>query len=265
MSDIVSSIDRVSLTALAGIPAVREGDDLCYLIKRGLRQTNVFLNDGDIIVLAQKIVSKAEGRLVRLASVTPSEKAIELAPQCDKDPRLVELILSESSEVLRVRPGVIVVAHRLGFVLANAGIDRSNVEGGDDEGGDDERVLLLPADPDGSARNLRAALKEATGVEVGVIINDSLGRAWRNGTVGTALGVSGLPALADLRGRPDMFGRALQTTEVGYADEIAAAASLLMGQADQGRPVVLVRGLTYGRRTGSGADLVRDRKLDMFR
>ena len=241
---------------------MRSGDDLARLVLDGLAASGERLGDGDVLVLAQKIVSKAEGRSVRLADVTASPRARELAAQCDKDPRLVELILSESAEVLRVRPGVIVVAHRLGFVLANAGIDRSNVERDSD---DDERVLLLPRDPDGSARRLRDALKIATGAEVGVIVNDSIGRAWRTGTVGTALGVAGLPALADLRGRPDLFERALQTTEVGLADEIAAAASLLMGQADEGRPIVLLRGLAVERRTGSGQELIRRRELDMFR
>ena len=241
---------------------MQAGDDLARLVLDGLAASGERLDDGDVLVLAQKIVSKAEGRSVRLADVTASPRARELAAQCDKDPRLVELILSESAEVLRVRPGVIVVAHRLGFVLANAGIDRSNVERDSD---DDERVLLLPRDPDGSARRLRDALKIATGAEVGVIVNDSIGRAWRTGTVGTALGVAGLPALADLRGRPDLFERALQTTEVGLADEIAAAASLLMGQADEGRPIVLLRGLAVERRTGSGQELIRRRELDMFR
>lgn len=258
LNDKASSADRVSLIALTGIPTVQRGDDLAQLVLRGLVRIGERLTDGDVIVLAQKIVSKSQGRLVRLDSITPSPRAIDLSSKCQKDPRLVELILSESTEVLRVKPGVIVVAHRLGIVLANAGIDRSNVA-------EDDTVLLLPHDPDRAARDLRTKLREATGTDVGVIINDSLGRAWRNGTIGTALAVSGLPALADLRGHPDMFGRALQTTEVGYADEVAAAASLLMGQADQRRPIVLVRGLTYDRRSGSAADLIRDRKLDMFR
>jgi coenzyme F420-0:L-glutamate ligase/coenzyme F420-1:gamma-L-glutamate ligase len=231
----------------------------------GMAASGERLIDGDVLVLAQKIVSKAEGRTVRLADVVASPRAIELGAQCDKDPRLVELILSETAEVLRVRPGVIVVAHRLGFVLANAGIDRSNVGPASDDPDADDRVLLLPRDPDGSALALREALKVASGASVAVIINDSLGRAWRNGTVGTALGASGLPALVDLRGRPDLFHRALQTTEVGLADEIAAAASLLMGQADEGRPIVLMRGLAVDRRSGTGQELIRRRELDMFR
>ena len=241
---------------------MQAGDDLARLVLEGLAACGESLRDHDVLVLAQKIVSKAEGRSVRLADVVPSARARELAPQCDKDPRLVELILSEAAEVLRVRPGVIVVVHRLGFVLANAGIDRSNVA---PDAAEAERVLLLPRDPDGSARALREQLRMRTGADVAVIVNDSLGRAWRNGTLGTALGASGLTALADLRGQPDMFQRALQTTEVGVGDEIAAAASLLMGQADEGRPIVLVRGLTFDRRTGTGAELIRRRELDMFR
>jgi coenzyme F420-0:L-glutamate ligase/coenzyme F420-1:gamma-L-glutamate ligase len=241
---------------------VHAGDDLARLVQHGLKAAGESLRDGDVLVLAQKIVSKAEGRVVRLDAVTASPRAIELGKQCDKDPRLVELILSEAAEVVRTRPGVIVVQHRLGFVLANAGIDRSNVEPEPDAA---ESVLLLPRDPDGSAQRLRAALKAATGADAAVIVNDSLGRAWRNGTVGTALGAAGLPALADLRGRPDLFQRALQTTEVGVADEIAAAASLMMGQADEGRPIVLVRGLAFERRSGSGQELIRRRELDMFR
>lgn len=261
LTDRIATAARLSLTALADIPAVQTGDDLARLVLAGLAASGERLADGDVLVLAQKIVSKAEGRAVRLADVTASPRARELAPQCDKDPRLVELILSESAEVLRVRPGVIVVQHRLGFVLANAGIDRSNIGPEDD----DDRVLLLPRDPDGSARALRERLEAESGVALAVIINDSLGRAWRNGTIGTALGASGLPALVDLRGRPDLFRRELQTTEVGLADEIAAAASLLMGQADEGRPIVLLRGLSVERRTGTGQELIRRRELDMFR
>lgn len=249
---------RLSLIPLPGIPLVKKGDNLVALIRDGVRSAGVQLTDGDVIVLAQKIVSKAQGRVVSLDSVSASAKAVELGAKCDKDPRLVELILQESSEVLRVRPGVIVVAHRLGFVLANAGIDRSNVE-------DDNSVLLLPEDPDRTAREVRDALRQETGANLGVIINDSLGRAWRNGTIGTALGVSGVTALADLRGAPDLFGRPLQTTEVGHADEIAAAASLVMGQSDQRRPIVLIKGLSYERADGCASDLIRDRKLNMFR
>lgn len=251
---------RLSLTALPNVPEVRPGDDLAALILAGVARAGEQLGDGDIVVLAQKIVSKAEDRYVRLADVTPSARARELAQAARKDPRVVELMLQESREVLRHRPDVIVVEHRLGFVLANAGIDASNLEPAGDE-----RVLLLPRDPDTSAAALRDLLQKATGARLGVIINDSLGRAWRNGTVGTALGASGLPTLLDLRGKPDLHGRTLRSTEVGVADEVAAAASLLMGQADEGRPIVIVRGFPYPLGDGSAQDLVRQRHLDMFR
>ena len=252
---------KLSLTALPDVPEVRPGDDLSALILAGVARAGEQLRDGDIVVLAQKIVSKAEGRYVRLADVTPSARANELAQAARKDPRVVELMLQESREVMRHRPDVIVVEHRLGFVLANAGIDASNLE----PAGDDERVLLLPRDPDGSAAAIRDRMEKATGARLGVIINDSLGRAWRNGTVGTALGASGLPTLLDLRGKPDLHGRTLRSTEVGVADEVAAAASLLMGQADEGRPIVIVRGFPYPLGDGSAQDLVRPRHLDMFR
>jgi coenzyme F420-0:L-glutamate ligase/coenzyme F420-1:gamma-L-glutamate ligase len=211
-------------------------------------------------VVAQKIVSKAEGRKVRLRDVKPGAEALRLAGDCQKDPRLVELILRESSEVLRCRPNLLIVVHRLGFVLANAGIDASNVDGKDG----DETVLLLPQDPDESAARMRHAIERQTGAKVGVIVNDSFGRAWRLGTVGTAIGVAGLPAVADLRGRPDRNGRLLQSTEVGIADELAAAASSLMGQADEGRPVVHIRGFSISGE-GRAADLLRPPQLDLFR
>jgi coenzyme F420-0:L-glutamate ligase / coenzyme F420-1:gamma-L-glutamate ligase len=243
---------HLELIAPAGLPRIKPGDDLAALIAPfGLR-------DGDVVVLAQKIVSKSEGRLVRLSDVTPSPRAIELAETVQKDPRQVELILQESTEVVRAIPGVLIVQHRLGFVMANAGIDASNVD-------DPEQVLLLPADPDGSARHLRARLKDIAGVEVGVVINDSWGRAWRMGTVGMAIGAAGVPGLIDMRGEPDMNGKILRVTEIGHADEIAAAASMMMGQAAEGRPVVIVRGLGPAQRDGNAAELVRPKKLDLFR
>ena len=250
---------ELSVAALAGIPLVRPGDNIADLIVGGLAASGLSLQRGDVVVIAQKIVSKAEGRLVDLRTVTPSERARLLAAQVDKDARLVELILRESTEVVRHRKGVLVVQHRCGVVLANAGIDSSNVAG------DDQHVLLLPQNCNRSCREIRARLAGCTGVQVGVIIIDSLGRAWRNGTVGTALGASGLPALIDLRGKPDRHGRVLRSTEVGVADEVAAAASLLMGQADEGRPVVIVRGFPYSLGDGSAHDLVRPRQMDMFR
>ena len=252
---------EVRLVALGAVPLVREGDDLCELILGALARSGEALVSGDVLVIAQKIVSKASGRYVDLAGVTPSARALELARVVDKDPRIIELILSESSEVLRARRDVLVVVHRSGFVMANAGIDLSNAESSEGR----TRVLLLPLDPDRDCERLRDALRRHTGAKVGVVINDSHGRAWRNGTVGVAIGASGIPALLDLRGRPDLFGRPLRITQVGLADELAAAASLLMGQADEGTPVVLVRGLRSECHKGRAADLIRPRELDLFR
>jgi coenzyme F420-0:L-glutamate ligase/coenzyme F420-1:gamma-L-glutamate ligase len=249
------------LTALEDIPTVTNGADVSTLISTAAKRTGVTLRDDDLLVVAQKIVSKAEGRLVRLSGVQPSQRACELARRCGKDPRVVDLILQESSAVLRCRPGVIIVAHRLGFVLANAGIDSSNVEA---RAGEDS-VLLLPMDPDASAKRIRAGLQRNHGVDVGVIINDSFGRAWRLGTVGTAIGVAGCPGLLDLRGTPDRNGRTLRVTEVGIADEMASAASILMGQAAEGRPVVHIRGLRFARHDGHAAELIRPESVDMFR
>jgi coenzyme F420-0:L-glutamate ligase / coenzyme F420-1:gamma-L-glutamate ligase len=249
---------ELSIAALAGIPLVRPGDNVADLIVTGLAASRLALRRGDVVAIAQKIVSKAEGRVVDLGTVTPSPRAEKLAAEVDKDARLVELILRESTEVVRHRRGVLVVAHRNGTVLANAGIDASNVAG-------DDHVLLLPEDCNRSCREIRARLHARTGVEPGVLIIDSLGRAWRNGTVGAALGAAGLPALLDLRGRPDLFGRPLRSTQVGLADEIAAAASLLMGQADEGTPAVLLRGLDLPRAEGSADDLLRAREIDLFR
>jgi coenzyme F420-0:L-glutamate ligase / coenzyme F420-1:gamma-L-glutamate ligase len=245
------------LRPLRDIPLIQSGDDLAAIILASLEQSDWALQNGDVLVMAQKVVSKAENRIVDLASVTPSPRAIELAAEVDKDPRLVELILSESNAVVRHRPGVLIVEHRLGFVMANAGIDRSNVNGG-------EQALLLPLDPDRSAAEIRRVIAARTKADVGVLIIDSFGRAWRNGTIGTAIGASGIPTLLDLRGRPDLYGRPLETTEVGWADELACAASLMMGQASEGRPIILVRGVTEAGE-GSASDLVRPKEKDMFR
>lgn len=251
----------LTLTALPDFPHVQPGDALPQLILASLAAAGLTLQPGDVLAVAQKIVSKAEGRLVNLASVTPGVRALEVAAQTEKDPRMVELILQESEEISRMRPGVLVVRHRLGFVSANAGIDRSNVPQPD--GG--EWVLLLPRDPDASAGALRHALLQATGVAVGIVITDSHGRPFRLGTVGVALGVAGLPALWNRRGEPDLYGYQLQHTDVGVADEIAAAAGLLMGQAAEGAPVVLLRGLAFSAPPGRAADLIRPRTLDLYR
>jgi coenzyme F420-0:L-glutamate ligase/coenzyme F420-1:gamma-L-glutamate ligase len=252
---------RVTMTGLAGIPLVQPGDDLGAIAVAALRGNGLAPEEGDVLVVAQKIVSKAEGRYVDISTVRPSERAIALAAELDKDPRFVEVVLSESRRIVRHRPGLLIVEHRLGFVMANAGIDHSNV--GVEDGV--ERVLLLPVDPDGSAQALRQYLIGAVGVELGVIISDSFGRAWRKGTVGVALGSAGLPALVDLRGHPDLFGRELLVTETGFADEIAAAAGLLMGQADEAVPMVLVRGLVWSAPDRPAGFLIRPAEHDLFR
>ena len=254
---------RLVLTALHGLPLIRPGDDLGAAILTGLDASGLRLETGDVLAVAQKVVSKAEGRLLNLSTVEPTAQARELAAQSHKDPRLVQAILSESSSVLRVRPGLMIVRHRLGFVCANAGVDHSNVRG--DWGSHDDWVLLLPEDPDASARRMRDALEQASGAAIGVLVIDSHGRAWRVGTVGVAIGVAGLPAVLDLRGRPDLYGYRLQTTDVGLADELAGAASALMGQAGEGTPVIHLRGVPYPLRDGSVKELIRPESQDLFR
>ena len=251
----------LELIALQGLPLIRAGDDLGELIASALKRNGVTPRAGDVLVVAQKIVSKAEGRVVDLATVEPSAKALALAAEVDKDPRLVEVILSESVRVVRAHRGVMIVEHKLGFIMANAGVDQSNVAPVDGS----PRVLLLPENPDRTAETLRRGLKAATGVDVAVIINDSFGRPWRQGTVGVAIGVAGLPALIDLRGQPDLFGRKLEATVIGYADEIAAAASLLMGQADEATPAVLIRGLSWSAPQSTAASIIRSPNEDLFR
>ena len=251
------------LTPLQHIPLIRHGDDLADIIVSTLQESQVALADNDILVIAQKIVSKSEGRAVNLATITPSQRAMELAERTEKDARLVELILQESREVLRTRLGTIIVEHRLGFVCANAGIDHSNVAGTGNA--QEEWVLLLPSNPDRSAENIRQEIQSHTGKQIGILIIDSHGRAWRNGTIGVAIGIAGLPGLQDLRGQPDLFGFSLRITQVGVADELAAAASLMMGQAAEGTPVVHVRGFPYPLRDGSLKELLRPREQDLFR
>ena len=241
---------------------MQPGDDLSTIVGDAMVRAGQAPRAGDVIVLAQKIFSKAENRFVALDTVTPSVRAPELAERTGNDPRIVDLILRDSHSVLRTRKNVLVVEHRLGMVLASAGIDQSNI--GPDRDGR-ERALLLPVDPDGSCQAMRERLMKRFGVEIGVIMNDSIGRAWRNGIVGTAIGVAGVPALLDRRGAPDRFGRKLEITMIGVADEIAAAASILMGQADEGTPAVHLRGVPYGRRESSVRELIRSRDEDLFR
>ena len=241
----------LQLFALPNLPMVQVGDDLAALLSAAMARAGLAPEPGDVLAIAQKIVSKAEGRSIALASVAPSQAARDLATQTGKDARLVELILSESERVVRARPNLIIVKHRLGFVMANAGIDQSNV-------GEDGQALLLPRDPDASAAALAARLG------LPVVITDSFGRAWRRGTVGVAIGAAGLPALQDLRGRPDLFGRALMVSITGFADEIAAAAGLVMGQGAEGIPAVLLRGLAWSGAVNPAAELLRPAQEDLF-
>ena len=251
------------LTPLKGMPFVKSGDDLVELVASALASNGIGPLDGDILVLGQKIVSKAEGRMVELADVAPSPSAVKLATEANKDPRVVELMLQESRRVVRVRPGTIIVEHRLGFVCANAGIDHSNVAG--PPHGKSEQVLLLPCDPDASAARIRSGLEKRFGRRLAVMINDSHGRPWRLGTVGTCIGLSGLPALIDERGWKDLFGYTLQATVVGVADELAAGASLMMGQAAEATPAVHVRGFPYALGEGSLGEMIRPASEDLFR
>lgn len=252
---------ELQVTAIPGIPTVQVGDDLATFIAEGLDAARIALRDHDVLVIAQKIISKAEGRFVDLSSIQPSARAEELALIVRKDPRLVEVILAESRRVVRAVKDVLIVEHRLGLVMANAGVDQSNVA---DPNGP-PLALLLPQDPDASAARIREALQRRFACRIGVVVNDSFGRPWRVGTSGVAIGCAGLPAVRDLRGHRDLFGRTLQTTIVAQADEIAAAASLLMGQADEARPVILLRGLTLDGPHQSARALLRPLGEDLFR
>lgn len=249
----------LTLTALPNIPAIEAGDDLVAVIRQNLVRAGMLLQAGDVLVLAQKIVSKAEGRLVELETVAPGAAARALAEETGKDARIVELILGESKKVLRKRRGLIIVEHKLGFVCANAGVDQSNVRGSE------ACALLLPEDPDKSAARVRAGLETSGNAPLGVLIIDSHGRAWRNGTVGVTIGIAGLPGVVDLRGQQDLEGYTLKVTTVGAADELAAAASLVMGQAAEGTPVVVARGFPYPLRKAGLAELLRPVEEDLFR
>ncbi|MDP3560589.1 MAG: coenzyme F420-0:L-glutamate ligase [Legionellaceae bacterium] len=258
----------VQLTALPNIPLVLPGDNLVELIQNGCADAGICMQAGDILVLAQKIVSKAERREVLLSTVKVSPKAVELSEILNKDPRLIELILSETKKIIRCtkgnkdtnEAGHLIVRHRLNHILANAGIDMSNIA---HEGGDD-RALLLPLDPDATCEQIAQLIYQQNQVHVGVIINDSLGRPWRNGVVGVALGVSGVPALLDLRGQPDIFGRSLKTSTIGFADEIASAASLIMGQSNEKQPIIHIRGLRYTPANATIQELMRPEHKDLF-
>lgn len=252
---------NVSFVAVPGIPLIEPNDPLASILIDALNANGLAMESGDILVVAQKIVSKAEGRYVTLSEVRPSERARHYAERTGKDARFVEVVLSELTEVIRDAPNVLIVAHRLGFIMANAGIDQSNIR----HAGGDERVLLLPEVPDAAAAGIKASLDEAFGASTGVIINDSFGRPWRNGVTGVALGAAGVPSLLNMIGSPDLFGRRLQMTEIAVADEIAAGASLVMGQAAEGMPAVLVRGLELGGQPQPASCLIRPRQRDLFR
>lgn len=249
------------LHAVPGIPLVEPGDDIAALILAALAASELVLEVGDVLVLAQKIVSKAEGRYAYLNDIEPSAEACELAEQCDKDPRHMQVLLNESREIIRKRPGVVIVEHLLGYVHANAGIDRSNINSDEDN----PRLLLLPENPDRSAAELRSSLLASTGVGVNIVVNDSAGRAWRNGTLGFAIATAGFEALENRVGEADLYGRPLEVTEVAVADELAAAASFVMGQGDEALPLVLIRGAKLRPSAAGSAALIRDREKDMFR
>jgi coenzyme F420-0:L-glutamate ligase / coenzyme F420-1:gamma-L-glutamate ligase len=250
----------LTITPLAGIPMVRAGDDLASLILTALAAQKLALEAGDILVVAQKIVSKAEGRQVSLATITPTPEAIQLAKETEKDPRLVELILRESTTVLRKKPGVLIVRQRLGIVGAQAGIDQSNIEHGDDE-----NALLLPEDPDRSARRIREAVAKRTGVRPGVVVSDSMNRPWRLGTIGGAIGSAGIQVLDDRRGKHDIYGREMKVTMINRADSIATAATLVMGETTERTPAALVRGFPQEDHAQTARDIIRPLEEDMFR
>ena len=254
---------KLIITPLYGIPDIIPGDKLGKIIVNAIVDNNILLKNFDILVVTQKIVSKSENRYVALSEVSPSIQAMDIAKQAQKDPRIVELIIRESREILRVRPGLLIVEHRLGFICANAGIDQSNIK--NESGLADKSVLLLPENPDLSAKKIRESIQQHFGLQVGILVIDSFGRAWRLGTIGTAIGFSGLPGLIDLRGKADMYGRILQTTEVGAADELASAASLVMGQADERVPAVHVSGFPYPLREANHIELIRPVGTDLFR
>jgi coenzyme F420-0:L-glutamate ligase/coenzyme F420-1:gamma-L-glutamate ligase len=254
------SESQVTITALRDIPQVKPGDDLADLLIAAIERARLVLQDGDILVVTQKVVSKAEGRYLDLDTLAPSSRAQEIAGITGKDDRLVEAILSQSSEVLRAKPNVLIVETKGGLILANAGVDQSNVETTERR-----RVLLLPEDADRSARELKEQLDVHFGVNVGVIISDSCGRAWRLGVIGLAIGAAGVPSLIDRRGELDLSGRPLEVTEVGFADAVAATAVLVMGEAAEGTPAALVRGLTWSAPSLPAAALRRPKALDMFR
>jgi coenzyme F420-0:L-glutamate ligase / coenzyme F420-1:gamma-L-glutamate ligase len=255
---VTAELFHFTAVALPDIPLIQPGDDLAAIILKAVSAAGMTLQLDDVLVISSKIVSKAEGRFVRLSDVIPGEKALQVAIETGKDPRVVELVLQESTGVSRKSRNLLVTQHRLGFTSANGGIDASNVDGG-------ESVLLLPLDPDISAQRIRSALHDLTGVETAVIISDTHGRPFRMGNVGVAIGVAGMQAVIDLRGQPDLFGRKMEVSTEGYADLVASAAHLLCGEADEGRPVIHLRGLQFPKGDGHASDLNRPPEQDLYR
>lgn len=253
--------NQLELIGLQGIPMVAAGDSVGKLVYAALQRQEVQLQANDILVIAQKIISKAEGRMVRLADITPSAEALQLSEATGKEPKLAELIVQESVAMVRTKPGVAIVEHRLGLVHANAGVDQSNIAHGL---GDDDYALLLPNDPDASAAQLRDTMATLTGVALGVIISDSIGRPWRLGTVPVAIGAAGLTVLDDQVGEQDLFGRQLQVTVMALGDQIAAAAGILMGETTAACPAVVVRGIKAAGNQNA-RHLLRPKNEDMFR
>ena len=255
-----SANNKLEVIALNNLPSIKEDDDIAKIILNQSRENNLDIQENDIFVIAQKIISKSEGRLIDLQRVETSRKAEEIAKEVSKDPRLVELIIQESNEIIRIQDGVIIVEHRLGHILANAGIDQSNIEDGEGH------VLLLPENPNKSAEQIRRDLELSLGIRISVIISDSMGRAWRLGTTGHAIGSSGVKTIIDLRGKSkDLFGRELQTTVIGFADQIASAAALVIGESNEGKPVAIVRGIDMPSDSDNVNDLIRPKKEDLFR
>jgi len=250
-------VSKICIYGLEGIPEVKSGDDLAKLIVEAAERSGVGVMDDDVIVVSQKIVSKAENRLVRLRDVTPSSFALNLAEAEGKDPRLVELILREAKRIVKVKNGHIIAETRHGFVCANSGVDKSNIPG-------DDTVSLLPIDPDASAKRIRDRIKEIKGVDVAVIISDTFGRAWRIGQVNFAVGVAGMKPTIDYRGLNDPYGYTLKVTAIAVADELAAAAELVMGKLSR-IPVAVIRGFKPIRGEGSAKELVRPIEEDLFR
>jgi coenzyme F420-0:L-glutamate ligase / coenzyme F420-1:gamma-L-glutamate ligase len=261
---MIRCAESLSARALPGVPIVEPGDDLCALALTALARAAITLVDGDVLVVASKVVSRAEGRFVNLSTVDPSPRAREVAQEIGHDPRLVELILRDAEAISRKARGVLVVRHRLGFVGANASIDASNARPRDAAEGTGPWVLVLPEAPDRSAETIRAALHAQSGAKIGVVITDSLGRPFRIGTVGAAIGLAGLPATWDRRGDVDLFGRVLEQTIVGLADAVAAVADLVAGQAGEGRAFVLVRGLSFDETNDSARALCRAPEQDLY-